>query len=268
MEADFPLTEDEIRKGLIGHRAYVRAKYVVMSNDGQYAVAQQHLSDGKGLFRTVESVDVISLPKDTLFVEMPGADVLNIPDRAQIQKEYPGKTVIVKGMFSHISFVTGIEYKTLRLVDSVPPYPSKTDILVNKALGSGYIDIPIVTENFIINIQDLLSKVKTEAVIFPCRVSGLEANIPYYFLDCNPEIKHEVTLLGCDTSRRIFKELYGRDPPSVNTCPKDFCPKDGVKTLVRCCKVREGFVIEGDIAMISWGATVPEVIDAIKALFA
>jgi hypothetical protein len=268
MEADFPLTEDDIRKGLVGHKAYVRAQYSVLSRNGQYAVVRQHLSDGTGLFRTVESIDIISLPETTVFVEMPGADVLNIPDSAQIQKEYPGKTIVVQGMFSHISFVTGVQWKTLRVVDSVPPHPSKTEILVNKALESGYIDIPIVTEFLIIDIRDMLSKVKTEAVVFPCRVSGLKTDIPYYFLDCNPEIKHEVTLLGCSTSNRIFKELYGRDPPSINTCPKDFCPTDGVKTIVRCCRIKQGHIIEGDIAMVSWGATVPEVVEAIKALFA
>lgn len=267
LEADFPLTEDEIRKGLVGHRAYLRAKYVVMSKNGQYAIARQHLSDGKGLFRTVEAVDIISLPEDTLFIEMPEADVLNVPGKALIQKEHPGKTVIIQGMFSHVSFVHDIQYKTLRIVDNVPPHPSKTQILVNKALDSGYIDIPIVTETLIIDIRDMIPEVKTEAVVFPCKVSGLKADMPYYFLDFNPEIKHQVTLLGCNTSSRIFKELYDYEPLLINTCPKDFCPMDGVKTIVRCCKVREGHVIEGDIAMLSWGATVPEVIDAINDLF-
>lgn len=267
MEADFPLTEEGIRKGLVGHRAYLRAKYTVMSKDGEYAVARQHLSDGTGLFRTVEDVDIISLPKDTIFINMPEADVLNVPGKAQIQKDHPGKTIIIQGMFSHVSFVTGIQWKTLRIVDNVPPLPSKTEILVSKALESGYIDIPIVTETVIIDIRDMIPEVKTEAIMFPCKVSSLKADIPYYFLDFNPELKHEITLLGCNTSCRIFKELYGYDPLSINTCPKDFCPMDGVKTIVRCCKVREGHVIEGDMVMLSWGATVPEVIDAINALF-
>ena len=268
MAADFPLTEDGIRNGLVGHRAYLRAKYTVMSKDGQYAVARQHLSDGTGLFRTVESVDIISLPEDTIFIDMPEADVLNVPGKALIQKEYPGKTIIVQGMFSHVTFVHDIKWKTLRIVDNVPPHPSKTEILVKKALESGYIDHPIVTETVIIDIQDMISEVETEAIMFPCKVSALKADIPYYFLDFNPEIKHEVTLLGCNTSLRIFKELYDYEPPLVNTCPKDFCPVDGVKTIARCCKIREGHVIEGDVVLLSWGATVPEVIDAINALFA
>lgn len=267
LEADFPLTEEGIRKGLVGHKAYVRARYVVMSRDGGHAVAELHKSEGTGLFRTVESVDIISLPADTVFVDMPGADVLNLPERAQIQKEHPGKTVVVRGMFSHISFVSGVEPITLRVVDSVPPYPSKTEISVNRALESGFIDLPIVTENLTIDIQDMASKVRTEGVMFPCKVSGLESDKPFYFLDENPELGHEVTLLGCDTSRRIFRELYGRDTSMINFCPRNFCPKDGVKTIVRCCKVREGHVIDGDTAIVPWGATVPEVTAAIKALF-
>jgi hypothetical protein len=38
--------------------------------------------------------------------------------------------------------------------------------------------------------------------------------------------------------------------------------------LVKCCKVREGFQIKGDLAVVPWGATVREVADAITALFA
>lgn len=267
LEADFPLTEEGIRDGLVGHKAYARAKYVVMTKDGQYAVAEQHLSNEKKLFRTIESIDIIALPEDTVFVDMPGADVLNEPDRAQIQKEYPGKTIVIRGMFSHISFVTGVEYKTLRIVDNVPPHPSKTDILVSKALASGFIDLPIVTENLIIDISKIISKVKTEAVMFPCKASGLESDMPHYFLDTNPTVNHEVTLVGCETSKRIYTELYGKDVPFVNTCPMDFCPKDGVKTIVRCCKIKSGHIMDGDIAKVSWGATVPEVAEAIKALF-
>lgn len=267
LEADFPLTEEGIRKGLVGHKAYVRAKYVTISKDGEYAVAEQHLSETKGLFRTIESVDVISLPDETVFVNMPMADVLNEPDRAQIQKEYPGKTVIVQGMFSHITFVKDVEYKTLRIVDSVPPYPSKTDVLVRKALSSGFIDIPIVTENLIIDYKDLLPKVKTEAVLFPCVVSGLVSEMPHYYLDMYPNIEHEVTLIGCETSRRIYMELYNRDVSLLNTCPKDLCPKDDVKTIARCCKIKKNHIIEDNVALVPWGATVPEITEAIKALF-
>lgn len=267
LEADFPLTEEGIRKGLVGHRAYVRAKYVVMSRDGRYAVAEQHFESGKGLFRTIESVDIVSLPEETVFLNMPEADVLNEPDRARIQKDYPGKTIIVQGMFSHVSFVKDVDYKVLRIVDSVPPYPSKTEVLVNKALSSGFIEIPIVTESLIINYEDMLPEVKTEAVVFPCMVSGLDSKIPHYFLDMFPEIKHEVTVIGCETSRRIFNELYGRDVSLINTCPKDFCPKDDVKTIARCCKIKTGHIIEGNVALVPWGATVPEITEAIKALF-
>ena len=113
----------------------------------------------------------------------------------------------------------------------------------------------------------MLFRSKTEGVVFPCVVSGLEANMPHYYLDTFPDIEHEVTLIGCETSRRIFMELYGRDVPLLNTCPKDLCPKDGVKTIARCCKIKKNHIIEGDVALVPWGVTVPEITEAIKDLF-
>ncbi|MGI5965015.1 MAG: DUF7714 family protein [Candidatus Methanomethylophilaceae archaeon] len=267
MEADFPLTEEGIRKGLTGHMSYVRAKYTVMSKDGKYAVAELIKDDGEGLFRKINSVKIISLPEDTVFVDMPEMDVLNTPERAELQKKYPGKTVVVRGMFSHISFVHDLEYKTLRIVDSVPPYPSKMDMLVRRAFESGYVDIPLVTETFNADMSERIKDVKTEGVMFPCRVSGLKSDKPYYFLDESPELKHDVTLIGCETSLRIFRELYGKDVPLINACPRDLCPRDGVKTIARCCRIRNGHILDGDTVLVPWGATVPEVAEAINALF-
>lgn len=267
MEADFPLTEEGIREGLTGHMAYVRAAYTVMSSNGKYAVAKLNKGEGEGLFRKVDSVEIISLPEDTVFVEFPDMDVLNTPERAELQKKYPGKTIVVSGMFSHISFIHDLKYETLRIADSVPPYPSKMGMLVHRAFESGYVDLPLVTETFNAEMSEMIKDVKTEGVIFPCRVSGLKSDKPYYFLDTHPELKHEVTLIGCETSRRIFNELYGKDVPMINACPKDLCPRDGVKTIARCCKIRNGYVMDGDVALVPWGATVPEVAEAINALF-
>ncbi|MDR0508905.1 MAG: hypothetical protein LBG63_03665, partial [Candidatus Methanoplasma sp.] len=173
----------------------------------------------------------------------------------------------IEGMFSYINFVFGLKAAKLRVIDNIPPEPSRLRVLVDRALSSGLVDHPIVPEYQDIDLEENIERVKTEAVMFPCKVSGMKADIPFYFLDKAPELRHDVTLIGCGLSDRIFRTLYGREAPIINVCPLDAVPDDGVKTIVRCCTVKEGYEIEGNTAKIPWGATVPETIGAINALF-
>lgn len=245
--------------------AYSRAEYIVFRNGDDLAVVGIEKALGVELFKKVTGYKVISLPKDTVFVEDPELDVLNLPCLAEIQEEHPSKTVVVRGMFSHISFIKDLKPLKLTVIDSVPPYPSKLGVLVRRALDSGYVDLPVIAENIILDMSEMSSDVDTEGIMFPCRVSGLTSDRPTYFLDDAPELKHDVTLVGCHLSKRIFESLYKKDVKFINVCPADFTEGHG-KTIVKCCKVKNGHQIEGDVAKVPWGATVPEVVDAINAL--
>ena len=266
-DVSFPLTEKSISEALLNWEAYVRTEYLVLRNGNELAVAKIVKERSDGLFRKIIGVEAVSLPKDTVFVKDHEIDVLSIPALASVQKRHPGKTVVIEGMFSYISFVQDMRPVILRAIDNIPPGPSRLRIMVSTALSSGLVEHPVVPEYVDIDLSKKIKDVRTEAVIFPCRVSGLKADIPYYFLDAAPEIEHEVTIIGCDLSRRIFKTLYGKDAPFINVCPADAVPKDGIKTIVRCCGVKEGYEIEGNTAKVPWGATVPEVISAVNALF-
>lgn len=265
-EVTIPLTRESITQLMAGWRAYVRTEALILKNGDDYAVVELRKAGGKGLFRELDGFDIISLPDETVFVEDPEMDVLNLPAMAVLQSEHPGKAVVVRGMFSHISYVKDLEPLRLVVVDNVPPSPSKLGVLVRKALASGFVDLPVIVEDRIIDMATKVPDVGTEAVMFPCRVSNLTADKPFYFLDDAPEIDHEVTLIGCHLSKRIFGELYGRDVPFINVCPADYV-ETGEKTIAKCCKVKEGHVIDGDVAQVPWGATVPEVVGAINALF-
>lgn len=265
-DVDIELTEDSIRDLMSHWTAYVRTEILVLRNGDGYAAVELHKRDGSGLFRSVDGFDILSLPEGTVYHEDPSLDVLNTPQLAIVQSMYPGKAVVVRGMFSHINFIKDIEPVVLEVIDSVPPSPSKLGVLVDIALGSGYVDHPIIRENTIIDMADRIGEVETEAVMFPCRVSNLVAEKPFYFLDDAPDVDKEVTLIGCHLSKRIYTALYGGDVPFLNVCPADFV-RPGVRTIVKCCKVKNGHEIEGDVARVPWGATVPEVVDAINDLF-
>ena len=47
--------------------------------------------------------------------------------------------------------------------------------------------------------------------MFPCRASGLVSKKRMYYLDETPDLEGDVTLVGCDLSRSIFRSRYGRD---------------------------------------------------------
>ncbi|UAL07147.1 MAG: hypothetical protein KRP56_04700 [Candidatus Methanogranum gryphiswaldense] len=262
-----PLTIEGITDLMVGWKAYKRTEYLVLRNGKDIAVIMIEKVGNKELFQNLSAYEIVSLPVDTVYHEDPGLDVLNAPALARVQVLYPGKTVVVCGMFSHINFIKDIEPLKLRVIDNVPPSPSKLGVLVDIALASGFVDHPIVTEKIDIDMADRVKDVDTEAVMFPCRVSNLKAEIPFYFLDEAPTLKHEVTLIGCNLSDRIFESLYGTHPKFINVCPMDNVPLDGIRTIVKCCKVKEGHTRNGNLVIVPWGATVPEVVDAINDLF-
>jgi len=267
-EVDFPLTREDIDREIAGKKAYTRCDHYVLRNGTDLAVVRIAKEDGKELFRPIIEHEVIALPDNTVFVDDPAVDVLNAPAMASVSRKHPGKTVVVQGLFGHVSFVQPGEVLDLEVLDVVPPSPSKLSVLVSRALGSGMVDLPVVPEYREIDLNDLAEKVSTDGVLFPCQASGLVSDRPTFYLDQVPKIDREVTLIGCDLSARIFRSLYRRDVERIEMCPQELAPKDGKKRLVKCCKVREGFQIKGDLAVVPWGATVREVADAITALFA
>jgi hypothetical protein len=266
-DVEIELNEGNIEALMRDWTAYVRAEHLILRSGNDHAVVKLKKENGLELFRKVIGHEIISLPKDTVFIDIPDADVVNVPALAAVQNMHPDKTVIVRGMFSHISFVSGMECLRLNVVDNIPPSPSKLGVLVRNALSTGFIEHPIVVNDVTIDMADKVADVRTEAVMFPCKVSGLKADMPYYFLDEAPELNHNVTLIGCDLSKRIFTSLYRRDAEFINVCPMDNVVDHNTKTIVKCCRIKEGHKTEGNVAKVPWGATVPEVVNAINDLF-
>ena len=265
-EVDFELTPDVIASKMDDWTAYSKCEYLVLKNKDDYAALRVTKEKGIGLFRKLSDYEILSLPEDTDYVCDETIDVLNIPSLALIQSQHKGRAVVIEGMFSHVVYVKDLEPMMLEVIDNVPPYPAKLGVLVRKALDSDFIDLPVIMHETVIDMVSKADDVRTEAVMFPCKVSNIRADRPTYFLDANPELEHEVTLIGCNLSKRIFESLYRKDVPFINVCPADNITGEG-KTIVKCCKVKEGHIIEGNVAKVPWGATVPEIVEAIKDLF-
>ncbi|WP_019177143.1 DUF7714 family protein [Methanomassiliicoccus luminyensis] len=266
-EVDFPLTKTSINAAIKGKKAYTRCDHYVLRNGADMAVVRVAKADGMELFRPIVEHEVIALPRDVVFIEDDSVDVINPSMMARVAKKHPGKTVVVQGLFGHVSFFSPQELLELSVLDVIPPSPSKLSVLVERALSSGMVDLPIVPTFENIDLSELAKGVATDAVVLPCKASGLRSDRKMFYLDQVPVIDAEATLVGCDLSARIYRSLYNEKIERIEMCPQELAPKDGRKRLVKCCKVREGFQIKGDLAVVPWGATVQEVAQAITALF-
>ncbi len=266
-EVNFPLTEEEIARHTVGKKAYTRTEFIVLKHGDQYAVVRIFKEGGVELFRLISAHKVIALPESTVFVHDEEINVLNQPQMASIALRYPGKTVVVQGLFNHVSFAQASETVELHIMDVVPPKPSKLSYLAKMALDAGLVDLPIILKEETIDLNDLEHDVRTDVVVFPCRASGLTSGKKVFFLDETPRIEGNATLIGCELSKRIFQSIYRKKPEFISMCPREFVPSDGKKRIVKCCQVKEGCEVEGDLAVVPWGATVLDVASAIRALF-
>ena len=266
-EVGFKLTLENILANAKDKKAYTRTEFIILRRGDEHAIVRVEKQEGKDLFRPIISVEVLALPKDTAFVKDEDVDVLNLSQMARETMKHPGRIVIVQGLFNHVSFMgpgAGVE---VRVFDVVPPFPAKLSVLVEMALSAGLVDVPIVPVVETLDLNVLAQGSSSDTIMFPCRASGLEAEGRILYLDETPDFDGEVALIGCDLSKRIFQNIYRRRPASfVNMCPEDLAPKDGRKRIIKCCRVRDGFQIKGDVAIVPWGATVQEVGAALTAL--
>jgi len=264
---EFELTREEIARNVKGQKAYTRTDHLVLVNGEDLAVIKVEKARKKELFKPIIDHDIVSLPEETVMVRDESIDVLNPSHMARLAENYPGKVVVVEGLFNHISFVKDLVPIKLRVLDTVPPYPSKMLSLVEKALATGYIEYPIIPVEEHIDLNHLANGVTKEGVIFPCKASNITSEKRYFFLDDAPEIDVEADLIGCNLSARIYRSIYRKEPDLINICPWTLAPRDDVPTIVKCCKVKQDHVIDDNIVVVQWGASVREVTEAIIALF-
>lgn len=266
-DVGFELTEENIVLHAKGKRAYTRTEYIILRHGEDHAIVRVRKQDGKDLFRPILDLEVLALPAQVVAVRDEGMDVLNLSHMARLAQGHPGKFVVVQGLFNHISFIGPGEVTEVRVFDVVPPFPAKLLVLVERALSAGLVELPVVPVEETLDLNQTAKDAATDTIMFPCRASGLTADRTILYLDETPSHAGDLTLIGCDLSRRIFQSIYRRRPARfIDMCPEDLAPGDGRKRIVKCCRVREGHVIKGDLAIVPWGATVQEVGAALREL--
>jgi hypothetical protein len=269
---DFELTEDNIKRFLKGKKAYIRTRYYVFNSGCEWAVALIVRKQSNDILQEIASIHILSLPKDTAFVQDPELDVLSASSMGAIRQSAGTKCVIVKGKAEHISFFIEERPYELTIFDVLPPAPSKLVGLVRTSLETDLQDRYVRFKVLDVDLNSLSKKSESGITMFPCRASGLVSGKRVLYLDETPELTSDeldqVTLVGCSLSARIFKAVYGIEPRMINMCPHDMAQEMGVKgpVLIKCCKVKEGFEKKGDVGIVPWGARTAEVTSALKAI--
>ncbi len=270
---DFPLTAENIIDHLKGGRAYIRTRYFVFNYGEEWAVAEVEKGGRNGVLQPITSVRIVSLPAETSFVDDPSLEVLSASRMGRLRQSKGTRCVVVRGRSEHVSFFADESPFKLTIFDVVPPAPSKLVGLVDAALEDHLQDTFVEYDYVEVDLNTLASDAPPGKLVFPCRASGLGEGDDTLYLDETPDVGTETmsrsTLVGCSLSCRIFESVYGVRPGRfVNMCPVDLLGPSGVRgpVLVKCCRVKEGADIRGDVAVVPWGARVSDVSQAIASL--
>jgi hypothetical protein len=262
LHLDGPITLDIIMRSWKGKKAYKLTEFYCVTNGEEWAVLRVRKAEGPRLLLPIEEVEVLALPDTTAYVVDPGVDTTNPTAMLEVADGMPEDVtcVVVQGEYNHMSFLIrdGDEVR-VRVLDVVPPYPSKVSVLARRALDCR--PLPVLLDSEEVDLKDLAKGLDPECrLFFPCRAGGLELDRPGEYLDEVPPLAEgeDVVLVGCNLSERIFREHYGRRPIKVITmCPKELALEGSHEgwTLVKCCKEKGPFGIHGHVVAIPWSAT-------------
>jgi hypothetical protein len=264
------MTAAAIEEHLRAREVYRRTDIVILHNaKHELAVAAVQRVESDELFTRVETVEVLALPDDCVFLQSPGTDPANRSALAKLARAHgigPDRTAVVQGAFDHINMIHRPDPLILRVVEVAPPEPPKLYKMAEHVLS--YTDLPpICLELERIDLRELCAGVRSEAYLVPCRSGGLDdLGAPVYFLDERPPERCPWTLIGCERSLQFHRHYYGDEPPRVEICPRKLAPASNRPTLLKCCLLEFGIEHEDMTAVVPWGADLPMVEQALDLL--
>ena len=263
------MTEAAFRAHFLGREAYRRTDYIVLRQGEATAVVAITAPDRQSLFSPIDSVEVLALPEACVFAEAPDTDPANPSALAAKAHELglgPEATLVVRGRYEHVNFIHHPDPLVIRVVEVAPPDPPKLFGLAQHVLS--YADLPpIRLELERIDLNDLAAGHAPAAFLVPCRSGGLDRfGAPVYFLDERPAARQDWLLIGCERSLQFHRHYYGDEPPRVEMCPRKLAGTRNEPTLLKCCLLEFDMELDGQIAVVPWGADLKMVEEALRRL--
>jgi hypothetical protein len=263
-QVGFALTADNLLAHFRGRECYRRTRFLVVRNGDETALVSVDPVDPERLFSPASTVTILALPSETVDVRHPEVDT-GVPSQlARVAVKHPDKrAVVVEGRYAHVSFLLDPDPIRVRVREVVPPHPAKLLDQAQRVLDLAEDLPPILLEHELIDLDTLVGE--EAVVLLPCRGAGIQfADRETYFLDERPP-DHDWALFGCARSRQIHAWFYGRAAPGVDTCPRQLAADTG-PLLTKCCLLEDRIELDGDVAVVPWGASLSQVRDALVAL--
>ena len=207
-------------------------------------------------------------PGDCTYVVRPDVDTANATALAEVALSVGTPAVcVVEGRYQHVNFIVRARPVEVRLIDVIPPTPSRLLDLARQAIAIDE-DLPplrLLPEQ--LEVQRLSDAVSSGHYLLPCQGAGVDLPGTVDYLDQRPA-RADWTLVGCERSRQLHRWFYGDEPDrQVELCPDRLTsPDPEVRTLLRCCLLERGVRVEGRRAVVPWGTNLSEVQTALRAL--
>jgi len=252
----------------IGGPIYFSTEYLIADLPTGYAIYRVK-SEGEGLLKKLMSLDLIA--KGNQILKFP--EKINAHDRTRlIESAIPlckgtVNTVIFEGMDRHITFVhepSLFEVMEIEIIDITPPEPPWLVSAIGRLVKSGILgELNIRFTKKLIDLRQF----EGERIVFPCYASELKGK----YLDTDTDIEDNSELVGCDISKQIFELRFPHlTYKHINMCPlKAELYMPTKPFITRCCQSRKSGIVNingFDGAVVHWGASEYDIVDAIRML--
>ena len=254
--------------GRIGGPIYFTTEYLIAQLPSGYEIYGVK-SEGEGLLRKLLSLELLSFGNEVEKFE----EKLDSHDRTRLIESAiklckgAVNTVIFEGMDRHTTFIKDPslhEVMEIEIIDIAPPEPPWLDFAIQRLVRSGILgELNIRFSTKLIDLRQF----EGEKMVFPCHASELKGK----YLDTDTDIENNSTLVGCDISKQIFELRF----PDLTYKHINMCP---LKTelylptrpfITRCCQSKKSGMVNLngiDGAVVHWGASEYDIVDAIRML--
>jgi hypothetical protein len=261
------LDEAAIRTFLHHKEAWFETDYVVFRRGRDCAVARIEKTTPTNSFCRITSVEVLSQPDCTRWIDDDAVDTGNpsaLAEKARASGIGASETLVVNGLYEHVNFIHRPQPVVIQVFDLSPPEPPRLLDMARRVLA--HRDFPaIVLKAHIQSIPALARDVVAKPLLFPCGISQLKRTTTAFYLDERPS-RQDWVLVGCARSQQIHRHFYGDDCSRIELCPKHLFDARGGLALMRCCMVEKRVELSGRVAFVPWGAELSLIEDALRAL--
>lgn len=267
-EVDIPLTERAILAHLDGREVYRRTDFLALRGArGETALVAVRKASLEPLFSPVVEARVLAGPDETSWVTSPGTDVGNATALAAAA-DPDARATVVLGRFGHVNFIWEPAPIPVRVTEVVPPEPPKLLAQAEQAVAYDEDLPPVELVLDAVRVHELAAAHPASSYLLPCRGSGTELGAPVAFLDTRPADRADWLMIGCERSLQFHRHFYGDEPARVDLCPRarvEAAPTSGA-TLTKCCLIERGLDVDGETAVVPWGANLDEVREGLRKL--